>query len=211
MTNLTALMNNATSAHGRTPSDLEVHGDLTRAHRAHKRRRSAFGVTGVAAAGATALAVGLPLTLGTTAATATELVDYTGAQPAGFVVEEIPDGWSLYVSNEGALVLTDDGSTSTDTESVSVEGRILVSLVGGASVPDDVDARPLTLDSGPATSYDLLGADGTPDGTRGVLVPESSDTYLSVQIPSKLHWTDEMTARFVEGLDVTRDAEVSGG
>ncbi|MBB2925432.1 hypothetical protein [Cellulomonas cellasea] len=208
MSDLTTLMTRATSAAAATPSAATLDDDVSRGRRARRRRTRLVGSGAVGALAVTA-AVGASLTSTAPSAAAAELVAYTAEQPAGFTIAEVPEGWHVLSSDPSNLVLADGDDAGADPN--SFEGRIVASLVGEESVPSGIDARTFDVDGRDVLVYELLGADGEPDGTLGVFAPEGAGDYLSVQLPPELHWTGDLAARFVEGLDVTASAEHSRG
>ncbi|WP_258724623.1 hypothetical protein [Cellulomonas sp. NS3] len=208
MSDLTTLMTRATSAADTIPSAATLDDDLDRGRRARRRRTRLVG-SGVVGAFAVTAAVGASLTSTAPSAAAAELVAYTAGQPAGFTIAEVPEGWHVLSSDAGNLVLADGDDAGADPN--SFEGRIVASLVGQESVPSGIDARTFEVDGRDVLVYELLGADGEPDGALGVFAPEGDGDYLSVQLPPELHWTGDLAARFVEGLDVTESAQHSRG
>lgn len=208
MSDLTTLMTRATSAADLTPSAATLDDDVSRGRRARRRRTRLVG-SGVVGAFAVTAAVGASLTSTAPSAAAAELVAYTAEQPAGFTIAEVPKGWHVLSSDAGNLVLADGDDGGADPD--SFEGRIVASLVTQESVPTGIDARTFDVGGREVLVYELLGADSEPSGTLGVFAPEGGEEYLSVQLPPELHWTGEVAARFVEGIDVTEDAQQSHG
>ncbi|MFS0699670.1 hypothetical protein AB6N24_06805 [Cellulomonas sp. 179-A 4D5 NHS] len=208
MSDLTTLMTRATSTHDVSPSAATLDDDVSRGRRARRRRTRLVG-SGVVGAFAVTAAVAASLTSTAPSAAATELVAYTAEQPAGFTIAEVPEGWHVLSSDPSSLVLADGDDPGADPN--SFEGRIVASLVGQESVPSGIDAETFEVDGRDVLVYELLDADGEPGGTLGVFAPEGDGDYLSVQLPPELHWTADVAARFVEGLDVTASAQHSRG
>jgi len=203
MSDLTTLMSRATATVDATPASV-LDDDVSRGQRARRHRTRLVG-TGVAAALAAAVAVGVPLTSTAPSAAAAELVAYTAEQPAGFTIAEVPEGWHVLSSDRSSLVLADGDDNGSDPN--SFEGRIVASLVGSGSLPGaDLDAETFAVGGQEVLVYEMLDADGEPGGTLGVFAPEGDGDYLSVQLPPELHWTSEVAARFVDGIDVTDQA-----
>ncbi|QTE28592.1 hypothetical protein [Pengzhenrongella sicca] len=208
MSDLTTLMSRATATVDATPAAV-LDDDVSRGQRARRRRTRLVG-TGVAGAFAATVAVGAPLLTSTTPAAAAELVAYTAEQPAGFTIAEVPEGWHVLSSDRSSLMLADGDDDGSDPS--SFEGRIVASLVGSQSLPGgEFEAQTFAVGGQEVLVYDMLEVDGQPGGTLGVFAPEGDGDYLSVQLPPELHWTGEVAARFVEGLDVTDDAGHTGG
>ena len=203
MSDLTTLMSRATATIDATPAAV-LDDDVSRGQRARRRRTRLVG-TGVAAALAAVVAVGAPLTSTTPSAAAAELVAYTAEQPAGFTIAEVPEGWHVLSSDRSSLVLADGDDNGSDPN--SFEGRIVASLVGSGALPGaDLDAESFAVGGQEVLVYKMLDENGEPGGTLGVFAPEGDGDYLSVQLPPELHWTSEVAARFVDGIDVTDQA-----
>ncbi|MEP7765165.1 hypothetical protein [Sanguibacter sp. 25GB23B1] len=208
MSDLTTLMNRAAADLDSAPTPSTLDDDVHRGQHARRRRR---GLVGTGLTGAFAATVAVGLSLGPTAgpAAAVDLVTYTEQQPAGFTIAEVPEGWHVLSSDQGNLILADGDDSGADAN--SFEGRIVASLVGAESLPTSLEAETFTVDGAETFVYDMLGADHQPSGTLGVFVAESDGSYLSVQLPSELHWDGEAAAQFAGGLEVTDSAEYSVG
>ena len=214
MTDLSSLMTRATADIGGATTAM-VDGDMARAHRAQRARRKRLGVGGLGGAAAVVtLTMGLSFVAGGAPASAVDLVEYTGTQPQGFTLEQIPEAWHLYVADDSSLVLapSDDPSVH-DTASglVAVEGMISISLVSEAFLPATISPRNLTIDGTAARAYDMLGASDAPSGVVSVFVAEGDSRYLSVQLPEELNWTDAEISRFIEGIDVADQTPLTDG
>jgi len=207
MSDLTTLMNRAAADVDGAPTLATLDGDVQRGRQARRRRR---GVVGTGVGGALAAVVAVGVSVGSTVgpAAAVDLVAYTDAQPAGFTIEEVPDGWHVLSSDAGNLVLADADDAGTDPD--VFEGRIVASLVGEESLPSSLTPQTFVVDGEETFVYDLLGADDEPSGTLGVFVADDGG-YLSVQLPAELRWDAEVAARFAGVLDVTDAAEPSFG
>lgn len=208
MSDLNTLMSRATADVATTPSPATLDADVSRGQRARRRRNRIVG-SGVGGAFAVTAAVGIGFTSSAVPAAAVELVAYTEQQPAGFTIEEVPEGWHVLSSDAGSLVLADGDDTGADP--ASFEGRIVATLVGDESLPASLEAQEFTVDGDRTLVYEMLGADGEPGGTLGVFVPEGDGGYLSVQLPPELGWSGETAAQFAGGLDVTGSAEPTRG
>ena len=117
-----------------TPSLDQVEGDMLRGRRALRRRRVGQGVAAsvLAAAAAVSVAAAMggspgvttrtakpgtatatsttsgnttPGSGSTTTAAAMQLVAYTGTQPNGFILDEVPDGWFIQSDDNFTLML----------------------------------------------------------------------------------------------------------
>lgn len=209
MSTLSTLMTRATADVDATPTAAVLDDDVARGHRArrqHGRRAAGAGVTAVLALG---LAVGIPLTSTDQTAAAVPLVTFAGEQPEGFVLDVVPQGWHVLASTSGDLVLAAEGDAGADP--ASYEGRIVASLLGDASVPDDLATAPtVTVDGEEVSVYPMWGEDG-PDGTHGVFVPQADGEYLYVQVPAEVHWTAQAAAEFAATVTATGNAVASVG
>lgn len=213
MTDLSTLMNRATANIGDS-SPAVIDNDMVRAQQAQRARRRRLGAGGFGGlAVAAALALSLPFVGSVRPASAVELVDYAGAQPAGFTLDEVPEGWHLFVSDNSSLVLSPESDPRTFDPSsgvVGLEGRIDISVVAEEFLPT-LDSRDLTIGGTAARAYDMLGEADTPSGVVGVFVPQSDGRYLSVQLPAELNWTDAEASEFIAGIDVDENATPTAG
>lgn len=209
MSTLSTLMTQATAGVDAAPTAAVLDDDVARGHRARRqrgRRAAGAGITAVLALG---IAVGIPLTSDDQTAAAVPLVTFTGEQPAGFVLDVVPEGWHVLASTSGDLVLAAEGDAGEDP--AWYEGRIVVMLLGDESAPDDLATAPtFTVDGEDVLVYPMHGEDG-PDGTHGVFVPQSDGGYLYVQVPAEVHWTAQAAAEFATTVTATGDAVASVG
>ncbi|MFC8845637.1 MULTISPECIES: hypothetical protein [unclassified Micromonospora] len=210
-----------------TSPDL-VAGDVARGHRALTRRRrqrfawsSAAAVVAVAVVGAGQLG---GTTTTTTAAegpvpTATQamrlqLVAYTGAQPVGFEVSTVPEGWQVVSSDRSMFVVAPPGwqtAPPAPGRAVSLQGQISVSLQSLSRLPEGT----------PVTQVDVNGragqlgfpweAEGKLSDIRWLIFPDASGRKVLVQVPGALGLGDDQIVRFAEGVTVTDEAEIVGG
>lgn len=209
MTNLNSLMTRATENIGEA-SDTTIANDLARARRA---RRARFGTGGVGGAAVVTLALGFPLIAGGAPASAVELVDYVGSQPKGFTLEEVPEGWHLYVADDSSLILSPQSDPLVHDPASGViawEGRIAITLVAEESLPA-LASRALRVGNDTAQAYNMLDASDTPSDVMSVFVPQGEGTYLSVQLPAELRWTDTEASQFIDGIDVDDHAVITAG
>lgn len=211
MTDLSTLMNRATADIG-DATTVVIDDDMARAQRARRKRLRAGGFSGVAAAAT--LAIGLPLIAGGSPASAVDLIDYTGAQPDGFTLVELPEGWHLYVSDDSSLVLSPNNDPlihDPGSGLIALEGRISISLVDEEFLPPFFESRTMAIDDTTARVWDMIDEGGASSGAVTVMVPQGEGDYLSVQLPRELHWTDAEASRFIEGIDVDDDARHTAG
>jgi hypothetical protein len=204
------------------PDAATVEGDLARGRtallRAHRRsvvRRSVFA-TGTLAVGVV-VAVAATQTGGGSAATnnagpvhhakthhaasAVNLVAYTGKQLEGFTVDRVPAGWHLSTSTQYALLVTANGSTDDDP-SVFVDKL--------AVLTSSADEHGL----GPGDPVTVNGQPGHVDNQAGTLILRYNAPNgfgIDIQAPPALHWTADQLVSFAEGVHVTGDAVHSRG
>ncbi|HVU61938.1 MAG TPA: hypothetical protein VHA79_11835 [Mycobacteriales bacterium] len=199
------------------PDAATIEGDLARGRtalvRAHRRsvvRRSVFA-TGTLAVGVV-VAVAATQTGGGSAATndagpahhikahhaasAVNLVAYTGKQLEGFTVDRVPAGWHLSTSTQYALLVTANGSTDDDP-SVFVDKL--------AVLTSSADEHGL----GPGDPVTVNGQPGHVDNQAGTLILRYNAPNgfgIDIQAPPALHWTADQLVSFAEGVHVTGDA-----
>ncbi|WP_432956008.1 hypothetical protein [Micromonospora haikouensis] len=206
-----------------------VAGDVARGHRVlTRRRRQRFAWSGAAVVAVAVAVVGAgqlggatptttaaygPAPTGTQAARL-QLVAYTGAQPVGFEVSTVPEGWQVVSSDRSAFVVTPPGQPTTPPapgHAVSLQGRIVVSLQSLSRLPEDT----------PVTRVDVNGragqlgfpweAEGKLSDVRWLIFPDASGRQVLVQVPGALGLGDDQIVRFAEGVTVTAEAQTVGG
>jgi hypothetical protein len=193
-------------------------GDLARG-RQLLRRRTRHRVLAVSAAAAITAAVAVPVALhgspgqgtasGTIPATArVKLVAYTGAQPAGYEVKEIPAGWVIQGSNSYNLVIAPAGDPDKNPDSFL--GKLLVTQeefsTGDAASTGWVSATV----AGHAAYYN----DGTSDQaahTAGLVIRQAAGQWLLVQAPLSLGWTQAQLTEFARGVTILATARPGKG
>ena len=239
-TDLKDLLQRTVDGSASAPSDELVEADLARAHRARRRRSAVrgarAGVLALAAAGAAVLALqGMPdpgagapavsaapsLTAppadpsgsaptGTAALPAIQLVAWTGAQPAGFTVDKVPEGWEVQGADAGVLTVAPVGAA--DREVHSFAGKIAV--FQQADLPEGARERGRLVRVGGADALAFTNDLNTPgDGLGGttLFVPQDSGSHLSIQVWSGLGWSDAQLAEFAGGVRATEHAVDSVG
>ncbi|MFI0451172.1 hypothetical protein [Actinomadura sp. 6N118] len=209
-----------------------VAADVARGHRAlSRRRRRRIACSSAVLAVAASVAVGTgqltrpgdssaPAARGSSAApqaSRVQLVAYTGAQPVGFKVRTVPEGWHVVSSDRSAFVVAPPGTDTSPSKqnpdggkAVSLEGRIAVMLQGMSRLPSH----------SPVTKVDVNGeqgrlgfADGGNAKTRSkwLIFPDGAGHKVLVQVPASLGLTDDQIVRFARGITVTSDAQTTGG
>jgi hypothetical protein len=223
MTDLNAMLNNAAGSPPAT-TDADLAGDLARGHSALRRRRFTLATNGALAlaviggltlagtgafdgsSNSNAPAIAAPslpaVDLGSEATSAIQFVAYSGAQPEGFTVAKVPDGWKLQGANEYVLLITPPSGVDPSLD-VFI-GKLAVML-------ESQDA------SGPyeGTPIKVGDQDGTisrpGDGYGQLHWTDAKGNNLVVQWPDDKQWTDAQVADFAAGVEVTGDAKASRG
>ncbi len=199
------------------PSASTVDADLSRGRRALRRRRASQIVGGsglvVAAVIAAALAVpsastdrnaAAPVASGGVAAqVSTRLVAYTGQQPTGFTLDQVPEGW--VVQGVDKYVLTLAPKNATDKDPHSFIGKIAIAL--SDAVPHDVAKKDVRVGDKPGV---LATMKGSTDG-RTLFVKQPSGAYLTIQVWDGLGWGENDIVQFAVGVHVNDGAGVSVG
>jgi hypothetical protein len=142
------------------------------------------------------------------ASSGVRLVTYTGEQPDGFIVEQVPAGW--YIQQPDVpfharydLVIAANGDNSN---AGSFAGKLVVMLLS-SNVPQELP---------PGEPVEVNGHDGTVSRYSGPDLPiltydDGEGHFVQVQSPPALGWTDEQLASFAEGVTVTADAKAGLG
>lgn len=133
---------------------------------------------------------------------AIRLVAYTGEQPEGFVVDEVPSGWSLQGTNATRLTIAPQDDTSSPDD---FTGKLVVFLLSASAQQELPNGEPIRVGT-----YDGVVTDTGPADT---LTYEDGAGHL-VQVQAwrpALDWTSADLARFAEGVTVTSDAEAGLG
>lgn len=243
MTDLETMLSDAgraRSAHA-TPDGV-VDEDISRGRRALARRRMRQGGTRfavVAALIAGAFVVVQPKDNGTTeiatppatnadtsagapsvdapavATPSIKLVAYTGAQPAGYTVAMVPDGWEIQGVDNYALTIARKGDP--DTHINSFVGKLVV-MLQSKDEDDRTDGTEVAV--GTATGRIVRGDGGmAPDGTitegdqdaARLFFKDSAGHRLVIQVPAALHWSDAQIAEFGAAVHANAHAEAGVG
>ncbi len=193
--------------------------DLSRGHRALRRRRAgrlgaSSGLLAVTALGALAIAVPsvLPGTTTTTpvasahapAVAPLALVAYTGTQPHGYVLDKVPAGWTIADDDTGVLTLAPAGAK--DAKDHSFVNKIAITAEEDTGVPD-VPLDEVQVGDQPAVIAHMEGG----DDTRTLFLKEPSGAYLNIQVWGGLGWNNDQIAEFAASVHMTEDAALSHG
>jgi hypothetical protein len=141
---------------------------------------------------------------GRTKQPAIRLVAYTGEQPAGFIVDQAPQGWYIQPQDHASYSLTiaPEGDTSS---SDSFTNKLVVMLLS-SSVPQKLpsDGNPVEVNGQPG-----VVSDGSPATVLTYRYPDGR--YVQIQAWDNLGWNDDQLVHFAEGVTVTSDAKAGSG
>jgi hypothetical protein len=133
-----------------------------------------------------------------------ELVDYSGAQLPGFMVNQIPQGWQLSTSTSTALLITPNDSSNDDPDDFENKLAVLPQSEDehglGPGEPVTVNGQAGHVDHNAGAPGELLLRYTTPDGHA-----------VDVQAPPSLNWTDDQIVAFAEGVQVTANVGTTHG
>src|SRR5579875_1287313 len=130
-----------------------------------------------------------------------QLVDYTGAQLAGFTVDRVPAGWQLSTSTSSALLITPDGFANNDPDDFVGKLAVLTSSTDQHGLgPGD----PVTVNGQPGRVH-------LSDGTLILAYSSPNGFGVDIQAPPALNWGAAQIVAFAEGVHVTANAVHSHG
>lgn len=201
-----------------SPTEGDIAGDLARAHTALGRRRrnraavAGAGLTlGMGAALGVVVAVNAeddpaPALAGPSSSApdgnggdAIDLVAYTGAQPEGFELAKVPEGYVLQGSDSFVLTLAEPGD---DTHPLNFEGKVVIMLESQDAAQQLGAGQDVTVNGEPGA---LKGAPGEVRTLRYF----QGEHLVLVQVWETIDLTDEQIVELAEGVTVT-DAVVAG-
>jgi hypothetical protein len=199
----------------RAPSPSTVDADLSRGRRALRRRRVARIATGsgLAVAAVLAAALTLPGALrgghSTSVASGrgqtqvvTRLVAYTGKQPDGVTLDQVPAGWEVQGSDKYGLTLAPRNAADKDPR--NFDGKIAIFLQ--KDVPD-VTKKNVLVGGQPAVLATMKGG----PSSRTLFVKQPSGAYLAMQVWGGLGWGESQIVEFATGVHVNDGAGFSVG
>ncbi|GAA3813775.1 hypothetical protein [Nocardioides panacisoli] len=193
-----------------SPGDATVTADLARGHAALARRRRTTGA--LAGVGLTlALGAGLGGVVavqhggdGSVAVTPDgapskgqriALVDYTGAQPEGFNLAKVPEGYVVQGSDQFVLTLAKPDDTSSY---LSFAHKVVISLQSA-----DATGEPK------GTAVDVGGKAGViesaPDSLSRSLYYDDGKFTVEIEVWRNVGLTDEQLVELAEGVTVNSD------
>jgi hypothetical protein len=194
--------------------DADPAQDLRRGHDMLRRRRAKRA--GAALTGAAVVAIALIPVFARSAApvspiavqhhaphhagSGVRLVAYTGAQPPGYTVKEIPAGWVIQGSNPYVLVIAP--ANDPDKEWDSFLGKIEISSQQGATAGGQ-----LVKVAGQPGYYQANSG----DNTQMLVFRNPNGIWLETQAPAVLHWSMDQLIRFDAGITVLPGAKPSEG
>jgi hypothetical protein len=205
------------------PTREQVVADLARGQKALRRRRtlqaaagSAFAVAAVAAAviaGTGASPAGTPSAPqagGERPATSapqsvgTKLVAYQGAQPKGFTLDKVPDGWELQGADDHGIVIAPKGFEDKNPNSFA--GKIMAQLQEFAP-NEDLKGKEVTVNGSTGLLTKML--DQT-DGSA-LFVKLGEGRWMVVQVWDGLGWGEKEVLEFASGIHVDESAKITHG
>jgi hypothetical protein len=210
---------------GDTPrSDVlaDPSADLARGKKllARRTRRRMLGAAAgaTAAAAAAAVAVGMMPTATPEpshpaavsrqhSAAGIRLVAYTGTQPPGYTVKEIPAGWVIQGSNPYALVIAPRNAPNKNPD-VFIGKLIVAQEAFDTSGASAQGWAPVHV-AGHAAYYSVQSGGGTE--TAGLVIEEAPGRWLLVQTPTSLGWSKQQMVQFGLGITVLPTAQEGKG
>jgi hypothetical protein len=190
-----------------------VMADLTRGRRAVRRThyRRAVGALGVLTVGGVFATAALNSTprdvpqanpspaISTPATSGVRLVAYTGAQPEGFHLTTVPEGFRVIGSTSDALVLAGAGDSGAHPEEYT--DRVTISLASK-------DAA--TSHTGTAVTvgqhHGVIWQTSDNDGTRVLSYTDAQGHPVDVQVWNTIKLSDAQLVEMASGITVTDQA-----
>lgn len=215
MSDLSTLLHEAApAAHPTTTSVAD--GDLARARRVLRQRRTrrlsaGSGLVAAAAIGALVIVNSGGSPASTTVAPSTKstssvkLVAFTGKQPTGYTLDKVPAGWQIAEDNLSLLTLAPAGAKSSGPG--SFVGKIAVMTESDTGVPTDVQLDDVTVGDRAGVIAHMKGA----GDTRTLFVKQPSGDYLEIQVWSGLGWDNQQIAAFGESVHINAGAKKTFG
>ncbi|TQS46168.1 hypothetical protein [Cryptosporangium phraense] len=190
------------------PTDPTADLDRGR-HHLYRRRAAIAGGVAVAAllVGGAAAWVGTsstsstsntPVTAQAPAKNQIQLVAYTGKQPKGYRVEQLPDGWVIQGGSESSLTIAPRSAADKDPDSFVNKLTVL-------SASSDTPKGELTQGT-PVPTGDRTGYLRSTDGIQIFTYQDKSGRWVQIQVPAQLHWDGARIAEFATGITVVNGA-----
>ncbi|GAA3392572.1 hypothetical protein [Cryptosporangium minutisporangium] len=132
------------------------------------------------------------------------LVAYTGKQPKGYRVQQVPDGWVIQGGRESSLTIAPADAKDTNPDSFVDKLTVLSA---------SSDTPPETLTEGePVPMGDRTGYYRAPgDGYQIFTYQDPGGRWVQIQVPAQLHWDATEIAAFATGVTVVNGAGDSHG
>ena len=129
------------------------------------------------------------------------LVAFTGQQPPGYQVAEVPSGWVVQGGDQFALVIAPQGDP--DTFINSYQGKLVVMLQSqDASAPTSGQSDPV---NGHPGYLDVQG------DTQILTFQRADGRWVVIQAPTSLGWDAAQLSQFASGVQVLGNAQPSRG
>jgi len=203
----------------------QADADLARGRKALRRRRAAQTIAGSAFGVAALVAAFTVATTGTDAppaadrpavVSAAKLVAYKGAQPKGFTVDKVPDGWFIQSDENYSLVLAPDKarnpgpdvnpSTQPLFDKHSYVGKITIMLESKDQNGPSREGK--AVKAGDKEGVLLKSLRGvTPDGPAPTAAGGDTGWELWLKQPSGVH----LIVQYWQGLGLSEDQMVELG
>ena len=131
------------------------------------------------------------------------LVDYGGAQPQGFEVAKVPDGFTAQGSGAFSFTVAPVGDTSSPDD---FEGKLVVMLESRSAPPDKAEGREVSVGGDPGWIRT------NPDGLATTLEYFDADGHdVVVQMWRTVGLSDAQLVEFADGITVTDEAQAGVG
>lgn len=197
-----------------SPTEGTVASDLTRARAAlgrQRRTRAAVAGVGLTLGVGAALGVVVAVNAGgdpaptyagpSSADPGVDLVAYTGAQPEGFLLAKVPEGYQLQGSDSFVLTLAKPGD---DSHPLDFEDKVVIMLESQDAQQQLGAGRDVTVNGEPGV---LKGAPGE---TRTLRYFQGEHLVL-IQVWEDIDLTDEQIVELAEATTVTGEVEAGVG
>jgi hypothetical protein len=204
MNDLNALLERAA---GPAAAHVDVHADLTRGHRAlsrTRRRRSALGLVGVAAAGVVGIGASRVMAPDGGPSQAKESTHRGGgvsflAQPfvAGpYTFDATPEGWEVQGVSPSAVTIAPVGAA--DQNPSSFVGKLVILFDGNPLSGEQVQRAGRTFSVHTNSGYTTMATPTLPGEPAGNVL---------IQFPSDTGWTRDSMLLFLAGVHVGDGAQ----
>lgn len=197
-------------------SESEVAADLTRAHSAlGRRRRTRAAVAGAGLTLGVGAAFGVVAVVGNDGAGAPDngashaprthaslrLVAYTGAQPEGFLLGKVPEGYVVQGSDAFVLTLAKPGD---DSHYLAFDHKVVIMLASKDAPQRLGQGKDVTVKGAPAV---LQGSQGEVRNLKYF----DGEHLVDIQVWSDIDLTDDQLVELAESITVTADVQAGVG